>query len=563
MLGFEVDEFEVNTGLWLRLVHPDDQSRVADVIGAAIADGSTFYEIEFRIRHRDGHHVPVVSRAFILRDASGEAIRISGTNTNLTERKEAEGRINQLAFYDPLTSLPNRRLVTEQLCKALAASARSGSQGALLFIDLDNFKMLNDTMGHDKGDDLLQQVAQRLRGCVRGADTVARLGGDEFLVMLEHLPSSPSEAAIEAEQIGQKILAAIARPYFLMEQEHSTTASIGIALFNAGEQGVEGLLKQADLAMYQAKSMGRNTLRHFNVGMQAAVDARLSMENEIRKGLQRNEFVLYYQPQVLTTGTVMSAEVLVRWQHRSRGLVMPGDFIPIAETTGLILPLGKWVLRTACAQLARWACDAHFKGLSLSVNVSVRQFREPDFVDGVLEILIETGADPSKLMLEMTESLFATNTDDIIEKMCRLRAHGVRFSLDDFGTGYSSLRYLQRLPFDELKIDRSFVQELLTTQNNGTIARAIITLAKEFGLDVIAEGVEDEGQRLFLDANGCRAYQGYLFGRPVPLECFEANVRGKNIGRTIPSDRTPLPGESVHGLRASSSARHETGQSGD
>jgi diguanylate cyclase (GGDEF)-like protein/PAS domain S-box-containing protein len=537
MLGYAPDELATDSELWARLLHPEDRERTLAEFARVLGDTSTSYEIEFRLRHKAGDYVPLLSRGFVLRDVSGTAIRVSGTNTDLTERKAAEAQINQLAFYDPLTLLPNRRLLVEQLRKALSASARDHRGGALLFIDLDNFKMFNDTLGHDRGDQLLAQVALRLRTAVREADTVARLGGDEFVVMLEHLLPRPAEAAIEAEQIGKKILAALARPYVVAGQEHCTTASIGIALFNDGAQGVDGLLKQADLAMYQAKDMGRNTVRNFDGSMQTAVDERLALENDLRKGLALGELMLYYQPQVSARGEVTGAEVLLRWQHPVRGLVMPVAFIPVAEANGLIVTLGTWVLRTACAQLAAWQADHALCRLSLSVNVSVRQFREPDFADHVLDIIAQSGADPTKLRLEMTESLLAENIEDIVAKMSRLKLAGISFSLDDFGTGYSSLRYLQRLPLNELKIDRTFVTELLTNPNDSTIARAIISLAEELRLDVIAEGVENDGQRQFLYENGCRAYQGYLFGRPVPLDTFEATTRHAAVRSVTP--RTP------------------------
>ncbi len=525
MIGLEVDALPNGPDLWKNLLHPDDRERALAEFAHALDTGLTSYEVEMRLRHRAGHYVPVSSRGFILRDDQGNPIRVSGTNTDLTERKAVEEQIARMALYDALTALPNRRLLTEQLHRALLASARSQRQGALLFIDLDNFKVLNDTLGHDHGDQLLQQVARRLRGCVREADTVARLGGDEFVVMLEGLVPEPRAAALEAEQIGKKILASLGLPYLVGGQEHCTTASIGIALFDDGKQGVDGLLKQADLAMYQAKATGRNALRNFDRSMQTAIDERLALEKDLRKALAADEMVLFYQPQVNARGEHNGAEVLVRWQHPTRGLVPPDAFIPLAEATGLILPLGTWVLTTACRQLAAWSSDPCLNRLRLSVNVSVRQFREADFASGVLAIIEATGADPTKLRLELTESVLAEDIDDIVAKMTGLKACGVSFSLDDFGTGYSSLRYLQRLPLDELKIDRTFITELLTNPNDCTIARAVVSIADELRLNVIAEGVETDDQRTFLFANGCRFYQGYLFGKPVPVALFEATAR--------------------------------------
>lgn len=525
MIGFSVDELPADSHIWAHHLHPDDQIRVADHLARVLASVSQDYEIEFRLRHKQGHYVPVLSRGFILRDQTGKAIRVAGTDMDLTERKQAEDRIHQLAFYDALTGLPNRRLLIEQAQKALAAAARAGRQGALLFIDLDNFKALNDTLGHDMGDQLLQQVALRLRQCVRGADSVARLGGDEFVVMLDDLAPDAREAAMEAELVGKKIIQALGLPYRLDTHDYRSTPSIGIALFQGGEQGVEGLLKQADLAMYKAKSMGRNTLRFFDATMQTTVDERMALETALRSGLQRNEMALHFQPQVNHLGSVTGAEVLLRWQHPARGVVPPNEFIPLAESTGMIQTLGRWVLRRACLQLIAWSGDGLLADLSLSVNVSAAQFRDADFVTSLLDMLAETGANPRKLKLELTESLLAEDVDDVIAKMSCLKARGIGFSLDDFGTGYSSLAYLQRMPLEHLKIDQSFIRDVMTNPNDATIAQIIITLGEKLGLTVIAEGVESDDQRQFLFDHGCLAYQGYLFGKPMPLAEFEAVIR--------------------------------------
>ena len=523
MLGREPDEMPSTASLWMELLHPEDAARVGEQLADFLANGPDSYETEFRLHHKDGHYVPVLSRGFILRDKLGRAIRVSGTNTDLTDRKLAEQRIHQLAFYDALTRLPNRRLLMEQLRKSVIGGART-DHGALLFIDLDNFKILNDTLGHDMGDLLLQYVAKRLKENVRDADVVARLGGDEFVVMLERLPDRARDAALVAQRVGEKIVDALARPYDLAGTEYCLTASVGITLFGDSEKGVDTVLKQADLAMYQAKASGRNALRFFDAKMQTAIDERLALETDLRRSLQNNELLLNFQPQVDAGGDVIGAEVLVRWHQPERGLVSPSTFIPVAESTGLILALGRWVLRESCAQLARWAEDPIFADLTLSVNVSVRQIREDDFPAQVLAAISETGADPTRLKLELTESLLAEDIDQIIAKMTVLKAHGIRFSLDDFGTGYSSLGYLQRLPLDELKIDRSFVRDVLTNGHDSAIARIIISLAETLGLNVVAEGVETEGQRRFLAENGCSIYQGYLFGRPLPLARFEATM---------------------------------------
>ena len=448
-----------------------------------------------------------------------------GTQTDITARKLAEAEISHLAFYDSLTQLPNRRLLLDRLGQGLASSARSGHHGALLYIDLDNFKTLNDTLGHDMGDLLLQQVAQRLASCVREGDTVARLGGDEFVVMLEGLSENPEEAANQTEAAGEKILACLVQPYLLDSIENRSTPSIGVTLFSSHQNSIEELLKQADLAMYQSKAAGRNTLRFFDPQMQAVVAERAALEVDLREALARQQFILHYQAQVVGDGRLTGAEVLVRWQHPLRGLVAPLEFIPLAEETGLILPLGHWILATACAQLALWAARRDTEHLCLAVNVSAKQLHQDDFVDRVLGIIASTGANPMRLKLELTESLLVSNVETTIAKMSALKTHGVGFSLDDFGTGYSSLAYLKRLPLELLKIDRGFVRDILVDQNDAAISKTIVALARSLGIAVIAEGVETQAQRDFLASSGCHAYQGYLFSRPLPLDAFEEFLR--------------------------------------
>jgi diguanylate cyclase (GGDEF)-like protein len=445
---------------------------------------------------------------------------------DVTALRLASAEIENLAFYDPLTHLPNRRLLVDRMEQAMASSARSGREGALLFIDLDHFKTLNDTLGHDIGDLLLQQVALRLASCVREGDTVARLGGDEFVVMLADLSEQAMNAATQAEGVASKILGALNQPYTLATHEYRSTPSIGVALFDGHQIAIEEVLKQADIAMYQAKKAGRNTLRLFDPGMQSAITARAALELDLGKAILEREFLLYYQPQVDASGRVIGAEALLRWRHPERGLVSPAEFIPLAEETGLILPLGHWVLETACAQLAVWSRSPAMAELSLAVNVSARQFSLPHFVQEVMTVVQRTGVTPAQLKLELTESLLLDNAEDIIAKMLALKALGVSFSLDDFGTGYSSLSYLKRLPLDQLKIDRSFVRDVLIDPNDAAIARTVVALGQSLGLTVIAEGVETEAQRDFLAANGCLAYQGYLFSPPLPSDEFERFVRG-------------------------------------
>jgi len=451
-------------------------------------------------------------------DAEGRFKGYRGIGKNITERKRAEAKIERLAFYDALTGLPNRRMLADRLQYALATMGRDKTHGALLFIDLDNFKDLNDSQGHDVGDMLLQEVAKRLLACVREADTVARLGGDEFVVMLQGLEGDAGQATALVEQIGRKILETLNQPHFLGALEHHSTPSIGVTMIQDQRQSVDELLKQADLAMYESKAAGRNTLRFFDPAMQEFVALRTALEQELRLGLQRNELVLHYQPVVNARGVMVGVEALVRWNHPQRGMVPPVQFIPMAEQTGLIVPLGHWVLETACLQLAAWSAWSHTAKLTIAVNVSARQFRHTDFVSDLRSLLQQTGVNPRNLKLELTESLLLADQDEAVGKMNELGTLGVKFSLDDFGTGYSSLSYLKVLPLEQLKIDQSFVRDVLSDANDAAIARTVLALGHSLGLNVVAEGVETSGQRDFLLENGCTLFQGYFFGRPVPVE---------------------------------------------
>lgn len=444
-----------------------------------------------------------------------------GSFSDITQNSEAAAEIHRLAYYDPLTHLPNRRLLQDRLGQALLASNRSGVRGAILFLDLDNFKTLNDTRGHETGDALLIELAHRLSNHVREGDTVARLGGDEFVVILEDLGSKAEDAAALARKVAEKLNEAISQPFNLKGVEFHHTASIGIGLFQ-GRETVEDLLKQADLALYKSKTAGRNTVRLYDPAMQAAMDERSALESELRQALKREQVLLYYQPQVDSKQRVIGAETLLRWRHPQRGLVLPNDFIPLAEETRLILPLGRWVLETACAQLHAWSRHERTRHLTLAVNVSAQQFREPGFVEQIRDILADSTANPARLKLELTESLMLDDVAETIEKMHAIKEMGVQFSMDDFGTGFSSLSYVTRLPLSQLKIDRSFVLNLPEHRSDAIIAITIVTMAKSLGLNIIAEGVETEAQRAFLEEHGCHAYQGYLFSRPLPLGDFEA-----------------------------------------
>lgn len=455
-----------------------------------------------------------------VKNSAGKVTHYVSTFSDITQNSEAEAQIHRLAYYDALTQLPNRRLLQDRLGQALATSSRNGLYGAILFLGLDNFKTVNDTRGHDTGDQLLVEVTRRLRLAVREGDTVARLGGDEFVVLLEELSADAEDAAGLAKQVGEKLSVATSQPCQVNGSELHCTASIGIGLFCMHET-VEDLLKHADLAMSHAKTSGRNALRFFDPAMQARLDKRSALETELRKALKQGQFQLHYQPQIGTTDRVVGAETLLRWLHPQHGLVAPADFIPLAEDTGLILPIGHWVLETACAQLEKWAADERTRELMLAVNVSASQFRQADFVDQVKEVLDASGANPERLKLELTESLVLDNVEDAIEKMRRLKTLGISFSMDDFGTGYSSLAYLTQLPLDQLKIDRSFVLNLPDNVNDGIIAKTIITMGRSLSLDVVAEGVETEGQREFLERHGCHTYQGYLYSKPLPIRQFE------------------------------------------
>jgi diguanylate cyclase (GGDEF)-like protein/PAS domain S-box-containing protein len=444
---------------------------------------------------------------------------------NENQRRQAEEKVQYLAYYDSLTGLANRRLLMDRLHQALVSSELTGRSGALLLIDLDNFKSLNDNLGHHVGDLYLQQTAQRLIACVRDGDTVARLGGDEFVVLLKNLSEQPIEAAEQTEAIGEKMLVSLSQSNRLETHAYHGTTSIGATLFTGHMLAKDELMKQADIAMYQAKKAGRNTVRFFNEKMQEIITGRFSLEGELRKALENQQFQLYYQIQVDSVNRPLGAEVLIRWNHPERGLVPPMQFIPLAEETGLILPIGLWVLETACKQIRAWQEEASTMELVLAVNVSARQFYQSDFVTQVENAVQRHGIIPRLLKLELTEGMLLVNIEETIEVMNTLKKIGIQFSLDDFGTGYSSLQYLKQLPLDQIKIDQSFVHDIASDPNDAAIVETIIAMADTMGFNVIAEGVETEAQREFLELRGCTHYQGYLFGRPMPIAQFEALLK--------------------------------------
>jgi diguanylate cyclase (GGDEF)-like protein/PAS domain S-box-containing protein len=508
--------FEVSPKSFSRTYRDKDLELLDDPAGVQV--------YESQVRHSDGSvHDVVFHKARMLGD-DGRPSGIVGVILDITQRKQAEQQIHQLAFFDPLTELPNRRLLMDRLHQELAIGARTGQYGAILFLDLDNFKTLNDSKGHDIGDLLLVEVARRLTSCVRDGDTVARLGGDEFVVVLESLNKAAAEAAKHAEQVAEKLRAALSEPYLLKQHQYHSTPSIGVALFCGHQDSLDDLLKYADTAMYQAKTAGRNAIRFYDPAMQAAIEARAELADELHKAIAGRQLRLHYQIQVDALGLPLGSECQLRWEHPERGMISSQHFIPLSEDTGLIVPIGLWVLQTACAQLAAWQHDAAMCELSLAVNVSARQLHQPDFALQVRRILTQSGVKPWLLRLELTESTVLENVEDAIAKMRELRLLGVSFSMDDFGTGYSSLQYLKRLPLDQIKIDRSFVRDITRDPNDAVIVQTIIAMGKALGLDVIAEGVETEEQRDFLERHGCRAFQGYLYSQPVPLEQFEAFV---------------------------------------
>ncbi|MCG6656192.1 EAL domain-containing protein [Halomonas campisalis] len=473
-------------------------------------------------RRKNGDTYPQWVTISAVRTDSGETTHYVATLSDMTLRRAAEQEAHRLAFYDPLTGLPNRRMMLDRADQAIHKARHSEHQGALMFIDLDGFKHINDSLGHQQGDELLQRVAERVAEASRESDLVARLGGDEFAVLLEDLGGSIDEASKVAERVASKLLGSLAEPFRLGVDRYQLSGSIGITLLDDGSQSVEDCLQQAEMAMYQAKQAGRNTLRFFDPVMQAVAVRRAMLESDLRQAVSRDQLRLFYQPQVDERERITGVEALLRWEHPDYGMVPPGDFIAVAEESYLIVTIGAWVLETACRQLARWSSEPDKAGLTMAVNISPHQFQQPDFVADLEAILDRTGARPQRLKLELTESVFMEEPDVAKATMNRLRAMGIRFSLDDFGTGYSSLSYLNRLPLDQLKIDQSFVRTLFKDPANRVISASIISLGSNLGLEVIAEGVETQAHCDWLAEHGCTAYQGYLFARPLPLEALTA-----------------------------------------
>jgi diguanylate cyclase (GGDEF)-like protein len=518
-------------GDWRTAIHPDDLGQVEEKWNALLRDGEAF-SMQYRMHDGASRLTWVHAQAQRQNDSKYD----SGTHfcsvIDITANKLAEYEIQQLAFFDTLTGLPNRRLLMERIKQAVASSARTANHGALLYLDLDNFKLINDTRGHAVGDVLLQQVAKRLTGSVREGDMVARLGGDEFLVVLENLGKNPNEAGVQAEAVAEKILTSLNAPYVLAGVEHHNTPSIGLALIGSVRISAEELMKFADMAMYQSKASGRNTVRFYDPEMQELVAARAALENDLRHAVATGAFELHYQPQFDASNAIAGVEAFVRWHSAERGWVSPAAFIPLAEDTGLIVPLGDWVLQAACSQLATWSKDPLTTGLSLSVKVSGQQFRQADFVQQVLGRVEQSQADPRLLKLDLNESLLLVDVDDIVAKTNALTALGIGCSLADLGTGYSSLSHLKRLSLEQLRIDQTFVQGLLTEPNDAAVTRSIFALAQSMDIRVSAEGIETQEQHDALAAFGCHAFQGYLFGQPMPAAQFEETLKRPRMATT-------------------------------
>jgi len=512
-----------NTVAWdevLAWTHPEDANLHEAAVANAVRGVSEEFECEYRVRHASGDWIWVYSRGKVAqRDESGRALRMTGTSTNVTKRKEAEERAEYLATRDALTGLPNRVLLHDRLEQGIVNAARHKTGFAFMFIDLDRFKTINDSLGHDVGDELLKGVAARLSACVRASDTVARLGGDEFAVILENLRDTDDEAA---QQVADKMISAMGAPMLVGSQHLNTSCSIGISLYPADGKDSATLMKHADVAMYYAKENGRNNYRFFSAEMNVRAQERLSIENYLRLALRRNELVLHYQPRVrLADGALTGVEALVRWSHPRRGLLAPEKFIDVAEDSGLIVPIGEWVLENACRQAAGWQ-RALGRDFRVSVNLSVGQVADGDRLLRAVEGAVRgAGIDPSTLELELTESILMQNLGDKASFLKRLGELGVGISIDDFGTGYSSLAYLRTLPVDAIKIDSSFVRDIGVAGNDDAIVHAIVAMAHSLGLSVVAEGVETQAQLSRLGSLGCDEYQGFLASPPLPPSEFE------------------------------------------
>ncbi|MDP2152279.1 MAG: EAL domain-containing protein [Methylotenera sp.] len=522
---FGKTEQETIGSTWKPVVYPEDMQRVVDEL-ATMSQANPVVTIENRVLSASGdiHWMQFSHRGIF--DDHGQLTEIQSVGRDVSDRKRAEEEIQNLAYKDALTGLFNRRHLLDRLHIALAASARSMQYGALLFLDLDKFKVINDTQGHSDGDMLLIEVAKRINACVREVDTVARQGGDEFVVLVERLGTNLEDASRMAAKIAENIRVALAEPYQINQMNIHSSSSIGVSVFCGHDNSVEELIKRADMAMYQAKDGGRNRVRFFDPEMQKLVEVRALLESDLHVALKTEQFELHYQLQVDHENQPIGAEALIRWVHPQRGMISPAHFIPVAEESTLILSIGDWVLDEACRQIAVWSTHEKMRNLVLAVNISAQQFKQAHFVEQIVSAIRKHGIDPTRLKLELTESVALDDIADVIAKKNLLRQEvGVTLSLDDFGTGFSSLSYLKRLPLDQIKIDQSFVRDITTDKSDAVMVKTIIDMAQNFSLNVIAEGVETEAQLAFLKQHDCMAYQGYLFSKPLPIEQFDALMK--------------------------------------
>jgi len=520
IFGLSADQLSKDAQPLLNLIKDEDKASFLEKVDES-RRCMTPFETSFRACKSDGTMAWVEARSVPARLAD-DSMTWHGYFFDVTDRKQSESEIEKLAFYDPLTGLPNRRLLRDRLAQALTGSNRDHNHGALVFIDLDNFKNINDSAGHLTGDELLVQVGERLKNTVRDWDTVARLGGDEFVLILKGFPAEPADAAAKVEKVCEKIRDALNEPYDLNGIEYTGTPSIGITLFYDHDTSLEELLSQADMAMFRAKEDGRNCIRFYDCMMQKKVSERLALESDLRVALRKNQLAVHYQVLVNEKGEPVGAEALLRWHCPGRGMVSPAEFIPLAEETGLIESVGYWVLEDVLSRIASWKeRGGPLSKLQVSVNVSARQFHLPSFCSTVMALLRKTGASPRNLKVEITESALAYDLELVEETLRTLRSMGIRISLDDFGTGYSSLGYLKRLSLDELKIDQGFVRDILDDPNDAAIAETILALASALKLSAVAEGVETKGQLERLVRMGCTRFQGYHFSRPLPALEFE------------------------------------------
>jgi diguanylate cyclase (GGDEF)-like protein/PAS domain S-box-containing protein len=517
MMGYDLGEVRSANVLFEELLHPDDRANVLAQIDRYLAGDKGDYLAIYRLRHRDGTYVWIEARGQAIRDDAGKPSRFTGTMTDVSDRKRFEEQLMYVSTHDPLTGLPNRTLLLDRLTHAVAHAERKGTSVAVMLLDLDRFKLVNDSLGHHVGDKLLRALAQRLTSSVRASDTVGRLGADEFLIIAEDLPD-PQVAA----RVAETILVGLSRPFGIDGQQLFATTSIGISLFPGDASDINSLIRDADTAMHNAKSGGGNAYRFFTPEMNEAAVARLSMEHALREAIEHSQFMLYYQPKIdLDSMEAVGVEALIRWRHPEMGFISPAKFIPVAEETGMIGQIGDWVLRTALMQIRDWEARG-FIPLPVAVNVSVRQITSAQFGERVWAVLEEVGIRPDLLELEITETAMMSNINYIVDALTDLRRRGIHIAIDDFGTGYSSLSYLRRLPITTLKVDRSFISESTTNADTGAIAATIIAMGRQLGLKVVAEGIETQEQLDFLRHHRCDQLQGYFFSMPLPPADLES-----------------------------------------